>query len=166
VTSPSGTPLGGVTVTVGGGASPVTTQTLTAGSVGTYQLSGLTTPGSYTLTFSLAGYASETVGVTLGSSGSASGVNVSLPVYSGTITGAVSGKSGALTGVSVSVTNGVTIRTTVSSSNPPGGYSVSGLAPGSWSVTFSATGYLSETALVVLQPGQTATVPVNLVPAS
>ena len=44
VSSSSGAPLGGVTVTLNGGATPLTTQTLTAGEVGSYALSGLVTP--------------------------------------------------------------------------------------------------------------------------
>jgi hypothetical protein len=166
VTSPAGQSLGGVTVTVAGGAAPVTTQTLTAGRVGFYELSGLATPGTYTLTFSLAGYQSQTVGVTLGSSGSASAVNVTLPLLSGAISGTVSGPSGPLTGVAVSMTNGtLPVRSTVSSSSPPGGFSVTGLSPGHWSVTFSLTGFATQTALVNLQPGQGATVIVTLTPS-
>jgi hypothetical protein len=165
VTSPAGQSLGGVNVTVAGGPTPVTTQTLTAGRVGFYELSGLATPGTYTLTFSLAGYQSQTVGVTLGSSGSASAVNVTLPLMSGTISGTVSGPSGPLAGVAVSMTNGtLPVRSTVSSSSPPGGFSVTGLSPGHWSVTFSLTGFATQTALVNLQPGQAATVLVTLTP--
>ena len=76
----SGRPLGGATVTVGGaltggaaatpgatasggtGAAPApttttpTTTTLTKGAVGQFVVNGLDAPGSYTLTFSLAGY--------------------------------------------------------------------------------------------------------------
>ena len=165
VSAPSGQPLGGVTVTVAGGPAPVTTQTLTAGSVGAYLLSGLATPGRYTLTFSLGGYQSETIGVVLGSSGSATGINVTLPLFSGTISGTVRGPSGPLSSVSVSATDGATpVHTTVTSSSPPGGFSLTGLAPGSWSITFSDAGYGTQTALVNLQPGQSANLPVALTP--
>jgi hypothetical protein len=163
VTSPTGQPLGGVTVTVVGGQAAVTTQTLTAGRVGFYELSGLATPGTYTLTFSLGGFQNETVGVALTSSGSASNVNVTLPIQSGTIGGTVKGPSAPLTGVAVSMTNGTApVRTTVSSSSPPGGFTITGLAPGHWSVTFTMTGFAPLTALVDLQPGQTANLPVTL----
>jgi hypothetical protein len=167
VVGPTGQPLGGVTVSVAGGQSPITTQTLTAGRVGFFELSGLGTPGAYTLTFSLGGFQSETVGVSLTSSGSADNVNVTLPVQSGTISGTVTGPSGALTGVAVSMTDGTApVRTTVSASSPPGGFSITGLAPGHWSVTFTMTGFAPLTALVDLQPGQTANVPVKLSPSS
>jgi Carboxypeptidase regulatory-like domain len=167
VVGPTGAPLGGVTVTVNGAGAPISTQTLTAGQVGTYLLSGLATPGSYTLTFSDAGFTSQTVGVTLASSGSATGVNVTLPQEVGTITGTVSGSgSGPLAGVTVSITDGVNVHTTMSSSIPPGGFSVTGLPPASYSVSFSLTGFVTQTAQVRLSPGATASLTVTLAPAS
>jgi hypothetical protein len=126
-------------------------------------ISGLTTPGSYALTFSLSGYASQTVGVTLGSSGSASGVDVVLPVFNGSISGTVTSPGvGPLTGVSVSETDGVNAHTTITASSPAGGFTLTGLPPGAYSVTFSLTGYVSQTALVKLAAGQAATIPVSL----
>lgn len=167
VSDPTGAALGGVTVSVAGGAKPITTQTLTAGAVGTYELSGLTTPGSYTVTFSMTGYTSQTVPVTLASSGSAAGVDATLPVGTAGITGTVTSSAGSpLTGVKVSVTDGQGIQTTTSSSSPPGGYALSGLAPGTYSVTFSASGYGNVTALVPVTAGQTATQSVVLTPTS
>lgn len=167
VTSPTGAPLGGVSVTVNGAATPLTTQTLTAGQVGSYQVSGLATPGAYTLTFSLAGYSSQTVGVNLGSGGSASAINVVLPVFAGSLTGTVTAAGGGpLAGAAVAVTDGVTIQTTVTTSSPPGGFSVAGLTPGSYSVTVSLTGYISQTALVQVQPGQAASLLITLVKAA
>ncbi|MCU4186055.1 carboxypeptidase-like regulatory domain-containing protein [Acidiferrimicrobium sp. IK] len=163
VTSSNGAPLGGVTVTVNGAAQAVSTHTLTAGQVGTYHLTGLTTPGTYTLTFSLAGYVPETVGVTLTSSGSAQGINATLPTGTATITGTVTtAGGGGLAGVTVTVTDGVTVRTTVTTSSPLGGYSITGLSPGAYSVTFSLAGYANQTSLSVLATGQTAPVSVAL----
>ncbi len=169
VVGPNGAAIGGVTVTVNGAGAAISTQTLTAGQVGTYLLSGLATPGSYTLTFSDTGFISQTVGVTLGSSGSANGVNVTLPQQVGTITGTVTGSGsspGPLAGVTVSISDGVNVHTTMSSSIPPGGFSVTGLPPASYSVTFSITGFATQTAQVRLSPGTTASVSVTLAPAS
>lgn len=165
VTSQSGAPLGGVSVTVDNLAAPVSTETLTAGSVGSFLLSGLATPGDYTLTFSLAGYQPQTLEVTLTSSGSASGVQVQLPPEAAALTGTVTSASGnPLTGVTVTATNGSVTRTTTTTSSPPGGYSLGSLAPESYSVTFSLSGYQSETVLVHLQPGQTANASASLTP--
>lgn len=163
VTSASGQDLGGATVTVDGGSAPVTTKTLTAGTVGAYSLSGLSTPGTYTLTFSLTGYQSQTVAVPLASSGSATNVNVKLPLAVGTITGTVTSSSGTpLTGVTVSATNGTKVTTTKSTSEPAGGFLLSGLSPGSYSITFSLSGYSDETYLVDLAPGASSTVHAEL----
>ncbi len=163
VDSTTGAPLGGVAVTVDNAPASPTTHTLTAGSVGAFLLSGLNTPGDYTLTFSLAGYQSQTVAVPLGSSGSKTGVAVQLAPLTGTITGTVtSSAGGTLTGVKVTVTDGTTVRTTSTTSSPAGGFSLTGLPAASYSVTFSLTGYQSSTVLVHLQPGQTATAPATL----
>jgi hypothetical protein len=146
----------------------VTTQTLTAGTVGAYLLSGLATPGSYTVTFTLPGYISQTVAVNLTSSGSAAGVNAVLPSGVGVVTGTVTSSttSDPLSGVTVSLTDGTAVKTTQTSSSPPGGYTVSGLTPASYSVTFSLPGYQSQTALVQVTPAGTVTQPIALVPDS
>lgn len=156
VEAADGTPLGGVTVTVSGTTQPVTTQTLTAGQVGSYQITGLPTPGQFTLTFSLAGYLSETIPVDLASSGSAGGVDATLAPADGAISGTVVSGGTALSGATVSVTDGGTPLTTTSTSQPPGGFSLSGLPPGQYSVTVSLTGYQTTTVQVAVTAGQTA----------
>lgn len=167
VTGPGGQPVGGVTVTVDGANPPASTATLTAGSVGSYLLSGLATPGNYTLTFSAAGFGSQTVAVPLTSGGSATGVDVTLAPATGTITGSVTSSTGAaLTGATVTVTDGQTPRTTTSASSPPGGWTVAGLPPGSYSVTFALAGFQARTVLVHLSGGQTATADATLTAGS
>jgi hypothetical protein len=188
-TSPGGAavPLGGVTVTVNGGAAPVMTQTLTASPIGSYVVSGLVTPGNYTVTFSKGGYASQTVPVTLTSSGSASGVNATLSLSVGLISGTVMcdpatppcPASGILGGVSVTVSDGnpADTRTTISSdtlsqATPRVSYSITGLAAGAYSVTFSLSGFATQTLFVplapgqLIAPGQTTTANVTMAPSS
>ena len=168
VTGADGTALGGVSVTVGGLATPASTQTLTAGRVGAYTISGLPTPGTYAVTFSLAGYTSETVGVTLSSNGLAGNVDVtlhsSLGQISGTVTDAKSGTD--LAGVTVSLTNGTSTSQTSTASVPAGGYTLPQLPAGTYSITFSLAGYANQTALVHLQPGQPAVQDIALEPSS
>ncbi|HET9076673.1 MAG TPA: carboxypeptidase regulatory-like domain-containing protein [Acidimicrobiales bacterium] len=166
VTDTTGSPLGGVAVSVANSPTPATTNTLTAGSVGSYVLTGLTTPGNYAVTFSRPGYQSQTVAVPLGSAGSAAGVDVKLAPETGAVTGTVTSSAGqALSGVTVSATDGTTTTGTTSTSSPAGGFSLGGLAPSSYSITFSLAGYQTETVLVQLQAGQTARIPVSLTPA-
>ncbi len=162
VSSSAGTPLGGATVSVDGVNPAVSTETLTAGAIGSYSLSGLATPATYTLTFSAPGHESRTIAVSLPSSGSAGAVDVRLPSALATITGRVVGPSGTLAGVGISATDGTTVTTTTSTSQPAGGFLLSGLSPGSYAVTFTSPGLQPATYLVAVAPGQTRTLRVRL----
>jgi hypothetical protein len=117
------------------------------------------------VTFSLTGYVSQTLAAQLSSNGSVNGLDVTLPLNVGTITGSVVSSSGTpLSGVQVSITDGTNIVTTQTASSPPGGFTVTGLAPGSYALTFSLTGYDDQTALVQLSPGASQSVPITLQP--
>lgn len=166
VTGPDGAGIGDVTVTVSGGPSSAGTTTLTAGEVGGYRLTGLPSPARYTLTFSAPGFRSETIGVELTGRGSATGVDVSLVRSVGSISGTIRDASSGtpLAAVTIDATEGVDVRTARSASSPPGRYTVTNLAAGAWSLTFSLDGYWPQTVLVDLAPGQTPTVDVQLTP--
>ena len=168
VTGAGGQSLGDVTVSVGGVAKPASTQTLTAGDVGAYTISGLPTPGTYAVTFSLAGYVSQTLGVTLSSDGLASGVNVALSSEMGQIVGTVRNAANgqSLPGVTVSVTNGALQQQTVTASSPGGGYTLSQLPAGTYSVTYSISGFSTQTALIKLKAGESATQDISLEPGT
>jgi Carboxypeptidase regulatory-like domain len=167
VTGTGGKSLGDVAVTVGGMAKAASTETLTAGDVGAYTISGLPTPGTYAVTFSLPGYTSQTLGVTLSSDGLATNVNVALLSAMSEIVGTVknAGTGAALPGVAVSVSNGALQQQTVTASSPGGGYTLAQLSQGTYSVTYSLSGYSSQTALIKLKAGQTATEDIGLVPS-
>ena len=167
----TGKGVGGATVTVGGaiasgGASSLPqTTTLTSGAVGSFAISGLPAPGSYTLTFSLAGYEPATVPVTLSGNGAPPDVTVTLSADLGSVTGRVLEVSNtgttitqAFVGAQVTATNG-SKTWTVASSAPggalaQGGYLISGLAPGTYSVTVTAPGLQQQTGIVTIAPGQ------------
>ncbi|MGH8979527.1 MAG: carboxypeptidase regulatory-like domain-containing protein [Acidimicrobiales bacterium] len=162
VDSNSGGALGGVTVTVTGAAKVLTTETLTAGQVGSYQLAGLVTPGQYSLTFSLAGYTSVTIPVDLSSGASASGVDATLPSANGSIAGTVKASGSGVAGATITVTDGGPPLTTVSTTDPAGSFDLSGIAAGTYSVTASLTGYQSETVQVEVVAGETAAPTITL----
>jgi hypothetical protein len=148
--------LGDATVTVAGGTTSLTTKTITSGSLaGTYIVSGLPTPGNYTVTISAPGHATQTVPIALGSSGLAQGVNATLPSTLAKISGTVAGSDapGGLANATITVTDGLTTRTATSATVPTGFYSVVALNPGSYTVTMSAAGYKSKTTLITIAPG-------------
>jgi hypothetical protein len=150
------TGLGDVTVTVTGGTTSLTTQTLTAGLVGTYIVSGLPTPGNYTVTFSVGGHATQTVPVSLGSSGLAHDINAVMPSTLAKLTGTIMGNDGptvALSNATITVTDGNSTRIATSASTPAGFFAVVALPPGPYSVTVSAPGHKPKTTLITIAPG-------------
>lgn len=162
VTDSDGNELGAVTVAVTGGVQPITTMTLTTGDVGAYVLTGLATPGRYTLTFSLDGYAPVTVGVELSSGGSADEVDAMLLRSTSSIVGTVEVGNTALPGASIEVSDGKQVLSTVSADDPAGGYRFDALPAGRYTLTISADGYRSRTVLVTLGRGETQTVDATL----
>jgi hypothetical protein len=149
------TGLGDVTVTIAGGTTSLTTKTLTAGLVGTYIVSGLPTPGSYTVTFTVDGHATQTVPVTLGSSGLAHDINATLPSTLARLSGLITSDDpgGGLANATITVTDGITTRVATSASVPAGLYAVVGLPAGTYSVTASAPGYKAKTTLITIVAG-------------
>lgn len=159
----AGTALGDVTVTVTGSATPITTKTLTTGDVGVYRLSGLATPGRYTITFSLEGYSPVTRAVTLGDSGVADGVDVTLTKSTGSIAGTVTAAGKAVAGAKITVGDGKVDRATTSADQPAGGYRLDSLPVGSYTITVELSGYKTRTILVTVSAGATTNLDVALV---
>lgn len=142
-TSPSGIPA---------------TTTLTQGLVGTFSVNGLRAPGEYTLTFTLDGYAPETVPVSLTADGPAPTVKVTMHSQLGTVTGTVTGPDGRrYDGATITASNGN--RTWTTTSGAPGtaltqgGYRLAGLPAGTYSVTVTAAGLTQQTAMVTVTEG-------------
>jgi hypothetical protein len=168
----SGNGLGGASVTVGGatssGTAPPGTTTLTTGSIGSFAVNGLSVPGSYTLTFTLPGYVPATVPVTLAVNGAPPSVTATLSTQLGGITGAVrESRAGDGTtivspfvGATVTASNGRRTWTTTSSGAggalPNGGYLITGLQPGTYSVTVTAGGLQQQTGIITVAAGQNA----------
>ncbi|MGN6088777.1 MAG: carboxypeptidase regulatory-like domain-containing protein [Actinomycetales bacterium] len=167
LTGSDGQGIGDATVTVGGVAKPVATQTLTTGDVGRFAISGLRSPGSYTLTFSKKGYVDQTVPVTLGAAGPPPTVDVVLPQGLGSIAGTVTavGSGSAVSGAQVSVTDGSTTwtTTTVGGAGATGGsYLAPDLRPGHYAVTVTADGYLPATGIAEVTAGGSTTLDIGL----
>lgn len=146
-------PLGGATVEATDGTLTVSTVTLTDGDVGAFALRNLPTPGRYTVTVSRDGFAPESRSVSLGQGESATGFSVTLTEAVGSIRGTafVDGE-GPTGGITVSVTGGDVERETVTiSQGDVGSYSFSQLpVPGTYTVTFTRDGLVSQVRLVDL----------------
>ena len=129
----TGAGIGGATVTVGGMPNPTTTTTLTEGVVGGFHLTGIPSTGSFTLTFTKAGYADLTVPVPTGAAAQQMRVTMSKSV--GGISGTVTNTAGAgLINVTVTATDGVhqfPVSTTGNSAaSGTGGYEIANLPAG------------------------------------
>jgi hypothetical protein len=153
--------LGGVSITVGGATTPTgtapSTTTLTEGTaIGSFAVNGLTAPGSYTITASLAGYNSATLPFTLSANGTGATVQITLTQSTGTIKGQVSGACTQTdcSGDLVSVTDGANVQTVRVTDT---GYLVSGLHPGTYSVTVSDPDGNQKTAMVTVKASTTPT---------
>lgn len=179
LTDSNGTGLGGATVTVGGvpGATAPSTTTITASAGrGNFAINGLPSPGAYTLTFTLAGYAPASVPVKLEANSAPPTIQVRLSTKLGGITGSVTEQVAGsprtcsnvtIAGATITATNGMQIWTATSSSPggalPKGGYLISSLEPGTYSVTVTAPGHRQQTGIVTVTAGSNRTL--NLCPA-
>ncbi len=163
LTDATGAGLGGATVTVGGANDLPATTTLTEGSVGSFTLVGLPDPGTYTVTFSLAGYADQTVPLTLPvTPGVAPLPTVALVRAGGTIRGTITDGKGPVVGATVVATDGVTTwpvtSTAASGGVAAGGYVIAGLPAGAYTVTATGLGGEGVTSLVTVVAGRDETV--------
>jgi hypothetical protein len=151
-------PLGGVAITASNATTETSTITLTGGTVGSYALRNLPTPGTYTLTFAKDGYATENLTVNLAQGEQLQGADVQLNKGTGSIAGTVTRGGTPVGGVRISVGVGdETIVTESLSVGEVGTYLLTGLpVPGTYTVTFSGSGLATQVRSVDLDPRQTA----------
>jgi subtilisin family serine protease len=146
-----GSALAGVSVSVSGAGSAL------SASNGTYAVSGIA-PGGHSVTFSKSGFTSRTLDMTI-ASGQSTTLNVLLAavVAPGALSGSVTASEAPLPGVSVSIPGMGTVTT-----GDDGAYSVGGVAPGSYDVTFAKSGFTRQTRSVTISSAVTATEDVSL----
>jgi hypothetical protein len=157
----AGNGLGGASVTVGGAPTVMTSTTLTTGAVGYFSFNALPAPGSYTLTFSLPGHAGATVPIQLSAEGAPPRVRAVLATALGRISGVITGPDGSpLPGANVVATDGKqswkSQATGAGGGLGNGGYLLTDLAPGTYTVTASMPGFSQQTALLSVTAGTTA----------
>ena len=161
VTDSNSTAISGASVSCTG--TPTCTAT-TTGTDGTYTLSPLT-EGTYQVTVSKSGYATQTIGVTVGPGGTPT-QDFSMTTANGSISGTVTDSvtTAAMSGASVSCTG--TPACTPTSTAGDGSYSLGSLTEGTYHVTVAATNYGSQTIDVTVGPGGTPTQNFALTPNS
>jgi hypothetical protein len=152
-TGPDGAPLGGVEVVVSAGDFTAQTATLTTGSPGSFTVADVPTPGTYTVTFSLEGYVSETRQAGFLVPSTVSGVSVQMRRSDAAIRGTVSGGGRPIAGATVELTDGETVRNTATAANPNGGYVFTNIPPGSYTLTITATGFRRAVVIVAAGAG-------------
>lgn len=161
VTANGGTPVQGALVEILDGANNIIAQTVTNAS-GQYTVSQLS-PGTYQLRVTAANFQTSLLGFTV-AAGQITTQNVVLQPSPGTLSGTVTdAATGAvLSGTSVAVVNqsGATVASV--QTNAQGQFTISNLAPGTYSVTFGHAGYASLTTGAVVQPNATVTLNVSL----
>ncbi|MET3804460.1 5-hydroxyisourate hydrolase-like protein (transthyretin family) [Nakamurella sp. UYEF19] len=167
---PAGTPAPGVTVTVTTGATTVTTVTQSTGSVGAWNVAGLPVPGAYTVTFSRSDLQSQTVAVSLDANGTLSGgagttgggIAVGMTSASALITGTVTQRaaSGSTQKVGEAVitlssgTNTYSVSSASLPSNSLGRYEITGISPGTYTLSANRPGTSPTTVIVTVTAGQ------------
>ena len=146
----TGTPIAGASVST----QPATT-TATTDTQGNYAISDAD-EGSYTVTASASGYFDESDNVTV-TAGQTTTCNLALEPKptTGTISGTVTeeGTGTPIAGASVSTQP----ATTIAISDTQGNYKIDDVAPGSYTLTASASGYTDDSTNVTVTAGQTST---------
>jgi uncharacterized repeat protein (TIGR01451 family) len=158
VTDPGGNRLGAAAVLVEGNGFSAATATLTdpgsTGGIGSFFISSIPVPGSYTVTFNLEGFAAVTIPAQFGESGGALSPQVTLTPIAGRVTGVVtSAQGGPVSNVDVQLSSGLVTedRSTISAS--AGEFSFTNVLPGAYTVQFSAAGFAPFVRLVEVDLG-------------
>lgn len=184
VTAKDGQPAKGVTVTVTNGAATFTTVTQSEKDPGGWTLTGLPVPSTYSVTFSRPDLTSQTLSVGLDARGAVSagsGVTATTAVdgslspataiLRGTVTQPPVGSSTSLPTpeADVTLTNGTTTWHITTASVPAaakGTFVLTGLPPGTYTVSASRNGTRPTSQQVTLAAGDDRDVPLALAPAA
>ncbi|MEQ1702161.1 MAG: carboxypeptidase-like regulatory domain-containing protein, partial [Ilumatobacteraceae bacterium] len=157
--------LGGVELSVTDGTLTFSATTSTdPTSLGEWFIDGLSTPATYTITAVLDGYGTAVAQVALGVGERATNLAFTMTNGVGSIGGTVSGADGPLGGITLTASgNGVTRTTTSLTAGATGTYLFPEMeVPGTYTVTATAPGYITQTRLVTLS-GNVTGIDIDLV---
>jgi large repetitive protein len=151
--------ISGATVQVVNSQNVLVATTLTNGG-GQYSVTGLV-PGSYSVVFLAEGYSSQAVGAVI-TSNAPTTVNAELSRLAGTLTGVVQNSGAAGIAGSLVTVFQSNIQIAAVNTDENGAYTITGLAPGTYTVVFSAENYQTATLGAMIENGQTTTLDVTL----
>jgi len=150
----TGLPLMGVNVLLQQGVTTIGSTTTNGN--GDYSFTGLT-PGSYTLTFSYPDFTSAVRGATV-TSGNISRIELLLNPLPATINGTVIGAGfGPLQNAVVKLTDTSGIEIATTTTDALGQYSISGVIPGFYTISVTATNFQSASRGIDLAPNESET---------
>jgi hypothetical protein len=159
--SGAGKKLGNVTVTATNGDVTRTGSTLTEGDPGAYSLPQLPIPGDYTISVAGDGWIPQTMALSL--KGNASNVDLDLVKTTATIVGTIRDAAGnALPSTGVTLSADKPIVKTLSAVDPAGTYELTGLTPGTYTLSFDRADFKTESTIVTVAAGDRKTVDTTL----
>jgi len=148
----SGAPIAGASISYSGtGPSGAVTGSTTTDATGHYSVAGIAV-SSYSVSAQAGGYQSQTATAVVGG-GSTATQNFALTAQTSRLTGTVTDATTSQPIAGATVSAGAASAAT----NSSGVYSISGLAPGTYTATATATGYTSQSASVTVTAGSTTT---------
>ena len=136
---------------------PAVVAEVTVGADGSFVLPDIPSPADLEMIVEKPGFATTTRKVTLQPGGELGDISIQLTPADGQVTGSVFGPDGPLGGVEISATDGqYTIDTVTYTDGAVGTFTLRNLsAPGRYTVTAVADGFVPETQTVVLEANQT-----------
>ncbi|MGH9126455.1 MAG: carboxypeptidase regulatory-like domain-containing protein [Acidimicrobiales bacterium] len=178
----TGGPATGVTVKVTNGQLSLTTVTLSSGTPGSYQVTGLAVPGTYTITFSRPDLVSQTKDVTLNAlpASNLTGIDATMVSANASLTGVVTatnttsclpagttGAAATVTPINVTLSSGTaSYAVSTATTGTIGAYAFDNVAPGTYTVSFSRQGGQPTTFIETLTAGSHVTLSPTLPPAA
>ncbi|MFP4148429.1 MAG: carboxypeptidase regulatory-like domain-containing protein, partial [Nitriliruptoraceae bacterium] len=152
-----GEPVGGADILVTDGSLTYTATSATEGAVGRWSIEGVAAPSLYEVVVSARGYASASLRAPLEGGQQASGIDAVLVGGLGTIRGQVSNRGDGVGGITVTLVgedNDVErTTTTLTDEGLEGRFDLPELPFGTYQLTFSGEGWLTQTTEVVVDQG-------------
>ena len=168
VTDLAGTPLGGAEIVATQGTVTYRTTTASEGEgAGTWQIDGLATPATYLVTIIADGHASQQLTVEVGGGAAVSGVDATMERDRGTIRGAITYRDAGVGAVTVALEGDVSrTTTTLTVGDVAGSFDFPNLPYGTYLLTFSKDGWLTQSREVTVSTGDVAIDVRDLLPST